>query len=149
VKIVPIRQRAARDFVAEHHRHSPAPRGDVIRVGLADDDGTLIGVAMAGRPLARELDDGLTLEILRVCSLGHRNACSMMQGALIRAGRALGFTRMFTYTLVSEPGSSLRAVGWQHDADLPARPGWSTPVLERPNDIHRHVEGRRRWVLAL
>ena len=36
----------------------------------------LCGVAICGRPVARYLDDGLTLEILRCCTDGTYNACS-------------------------------------------------------------------------
>lgn len=59
------------------------------------------------------LDDGDTVEITRVAILpGHRDGCSMIYGALRRAGVALGFRRFYTYTLAEESGASLRAAGW-------------------------------------
>lgn len=119
LELVPLTQREARAFVAEHHRHNGADRGDVFRAGLAAD-GELVAVAVAGRPKAAGLQDGRTLEITRVCTLGHENACSRLYGALCRAAKALGWRRVVTYTLESEPGSLL-ASGFARDADVAAR----------------------------
>ena len=67
---------------------------------------------MAGRPIGRYLDDGLTLEVNRCCTDGTKNACTMLYGAAQRAAKALGYKRIVTYTLESENGSSLRASNW-------------------------------------
>jgi len=123
-ELVPLTQTQARAFVAAHHRHSRVPRGDVIRVGLAVD-GQLVGVATAGRPVAAVLDDGRTLEVTRVCTLGTTNACSRLHGAIGRAAAALGYRTLITYTLEAEPGASLRASGYRLDATLEER-DWST-----------------------
>lgn len=120
MNLVPVTQRQARAFVAEHHRHNAPDRGDVFRVGL-EHEGELVAVASAGRPKAAGLQDGLTLEVTRVCTLGHENACSMLYGALCRAAKALGWQRVVTYTLLTETGASLRASGFVVDAELPAR----------------------------
>ena len=81
--------------------------------------GKLLGVAMAARPLSRMLCDGYTLEVSRVCSIeGSRNVSSFLYGAIARAARALGYRRLVTYTLESEPGVSLRAAGWSRDKEL-------------------------------
>lgn len=72
-------------------------------------DGRLVGVAVAGRPVARALADGLTVEVTRVCTDGTRNACSALLGASRRVALVLGYQRGITYTLASEPGTSLRA----------------------------------------
>lgn len=124
LELVPVTQREARAFVAEHHRHNAPDRGDVIRVGLAVD-GQLVAVGVAGRPKAAGLQDGRTLEVTRVCTLGHENACSRLYGALARAAAALGWRRLVTYTRADEPGSSLRASGWVRDADLDAARSWA------------------------
>lgn len=51
-------------FVTEHHhRHHDASRGHKFSLGVITDDGTLVGVAITGRPVARHFDDGLTLEV--------------------------------------------------------------------------------------
>jgi hypothetical protein len=79
------------------HRHHRPPRGTGFAIGVADGE-VLVGVAMAGRPFARMLDDGLTLEVTRVATDGHRNACSLLYAAAWQAARAMGYRRLVTYT---------------------------------------------------
>lgn len=79
----------------------------------AVSDGEIRGVAIAGRPVARMLDDGETLEVIRVATDGERNACSMLYGAVRRAAVALGYRRVITYTLPEEGGASLRGAGFR------------------------------------
>lgn len=129
--LVPVTVKDAESFVQEWHRHSPPIRNVKFCVGVAND-GILVGVAMAGHPVARHYCDGRTLEVRRVATDGHPNACSMLYGACVRAGYALGYTRLITYTLESEAGSSLRAAGWRVIAERPARKGWDTPSRPRP-----------------
>lgn len=112
VELRPVTLRAARRFIAEHHRHNQPPRGWRFGVGLYRGI-ELVGVATAGSPVARLLDDGTTLEVTRVCTLGDRNASSQLYGAIGRAARALGYRRLITYTLESEPGTSLLASGFR------------------------------------
>ena len=107
----PIDLSEARAFVQQHHRHNLPPPGHKFSIACYDGD-RLCGVAIVGRPVARRLDDGLTLEITRDCTDGTYNACSMLYGACVRAARALGYKRIITYTLESEPGTSLKASGW-------------------------------------
>jgi len=114
-EIVPLTLREARRFVAEHHRHNEPPIGHKFSVGLSRD-GELVGVVIAGRPVGRGSDDGLTVELLRVTTLGDRNACSRLYGAACRAAAAMGYRRAITYTLDSEPGTSLRAAGFTAEA---------------------------------
>ncbi len=71
------------------------------------------GVATVGRPVARLLDDGWTLEVNRVATDGAPNACSALYGAARRATFALGYRKLITYTLPEEGGASLRASGWK------------------------------------
>ena len=52
--------------MGRYHRHSIPPVGGKFAVACYDGD-NLCGVAICGRPVARYLDDGLTLEILRCC----------------------------------------------------------------------------------
>ena len=99
MKLVPLRQKEAKAFVNSHHRHHKAPVGDIYRIGL-ESDGELIGCIMIGRPVARCLDDGYTVEVNRCCVLdGYRNACSMLYGAAARVAKSLGYTKILTYTL--------------------------------------------------
>jgi hypothetical protein len=80
---------------------------------------------MVGLPKARALMDGRTLEITRVAVVeGTKNANSMMYGACARAAKALGYSRLVTYTLPTESGASLRAVGWTADTELKGGGSW-------------------------
>jgi hypothetical protein len=146
----PISLREARRFVGEHHRHNLPPRGWLFGVAL-EHDGAVIGVGIAGRPVARKLQDGVTVEVLRICTLGDHNACSTLYGALCRAAKALGYRRAITYTLASETGASVRAAGFQRDAELDPHRGWDMP--SRPRATHdlfgaerAPLEAKVRWV---
>ena len=113
--IVPLTLAEARRYVAEHHRHNDPPIGHRFSIGLRRADGELAGVVIAGHPVARKADDGLTLELVRLTTTGDRNACSRLYGAACRAAAAMGYRRVITYTLADEPGSSLLASGFTRD----------------------------------
>jgi hypothetical protein len=112
MRIAPITLRAACAFVKAHHRHHLPPRGHKFSVA-AEDDGQVVGVAIVGRPVARVLDDGFTLEVTRVCTTGRKNACSMLYGAARRIAKEMGYRKIQTYTLASERGTSLKASDWR------------------------------------
>lgn len=81
---------------------------------VAVSDGEKVrGVAIVGRPVARMSDNGLTLEVNRLCTDGTPNACSILYAAAWRAAKALGYERLITYTLPAEGGASLRGAGWR------------------------------------
>ena len=105
------------------------------------------GVAIAGRPKARALDDGAHLEVLRVATDGCPNACSALYGAMARIASAMGYQRhaVLTYTLVTEPGTSLRAAGWVAVATT-AGGEWDTPA--RPRRPGANTEPKIRWQAA-
>ena len=150
MKAIPIKQRGAREFINEHHRHNKAPRGSVFQVGL-QGDGELVGVIMVGRPVSRVLDDGATLEVNRTCINGyHKNACSKLLGHAVRAGKALGYGRIITYTLPHESGSSLRGAGWTMEATTKGR----SDASSWNNREHRQKQmfqgtGKLRWIKQL
>lgn len=135
--LVPVSFADACGFIAEHHRHHKPPIGCKFCVGVADDGRILRGVAIIGRPVARGLDDGATLEVNRTATDGTENANSMLYGAAWRATKALGFSRLVTYTQAGESGSSLRAAGWRVVHELRARPGWDMP--SRPRDDRAYI----------
>jgi hypothetical protein len=145
--LVPVRFRQATAFVAEHHRHHRPPRGLIFSMGVADDEEALRGVLVAGRPVARHYDNGLTLEVTRVATDGAANANSMLYGAVRRASLALGYRRLITYTQDGETGASLRAAGWQIVATRSPRPGWDTPSRPRQSTGTDHVT-RYLWEAA-
>lgn len=109
---VPIELGEANAFVAEHHRHHRPVVGHKFSIGATAGD-SIVGVAIVGRPVSRMRDDGLTLEVTRLCTDGTRNACSFLYGACARAAFALGYKRIGTYILKSETGASLRAANWK------------------------------------
>ena len=131
--LVPIDFQTACGFVATWHRHHQPPVGHKFSLGVASGD-KLVGVAMVGRPVARHYADGLTLEVNRTATDGTPNANSMLYGAAWRATKALGYSRLITYTQAGESGSSLRAAGWKVVGELKSRKGWDTP--SRPRDSH-------------
>ena len=144
--IVPTTHREARAFIAEHHRHHRPSAGAVFCLAVTDDDGTVRGVAQVGRPVARMLSDGWTLEVTRVATDGCPNACSALYGAAWRAARALGWRRLVTYTLPEEGGTSLRAAGWRC---LGTAGGGSWSRKDRPRvDLHPMQE-KLRWEVAV
>lgn len=105
----PITFREASEYINTYHRHHGSTVGCKFCISVVDDDGNVHGVAVAGRPVSRYLDDGVTLEINRVCSDGTRNVCSMLYGACCRVAKEMGYRRVITYTLISEDGASLKA----------------------------------------
>lgn len=102
----------ANAFVAEHHRHHKPAVGHLFSIGAALGN-LIVGVVIVGRPVSRHRDDGQTAEVTRLCTDGTKDACSFLYGAAARAAFALGFTRIGTYILATEPGTSLTAAGWR------------------------------------
>jgi hypothetical protein len=122
LEIRPITLKDANIYVSQHHRHNMPTNGHKFSIAcyeIFEEGGgeRLCGVAIAGQPVARNLDDGLTIEIRRVCTDGTRNACSILYGACSRCAKEMGYKRVITYTLFTEPGSSLRAAGFINDGE--------------------------------
>lgn len=125
----------ANAFVSAHHRHHRATVGHKFSLGAALNE-SVIGIAIIGRPVARGRDDGETLEVTRLCTDGVKyptgrmnrsgaatfhNPCSFLYGAAARACFALGYARIGTYILATEPGTSLTAAGWRQIAEVQGR----------------------------
>ena len=72
----PVSLADANAFVALHHRHHKPVRGHKYSLGCFKD-GQLVGVAITGRPVSRYLDDGLTLEVNRLCTNGTKNCLQL------------------------------------------------------------------------
>lgn len=145
LRIVPCDFDEACAFVARHHRHHRPPAGAKFAIAAADGAGAVVGVAIVGRPVARGLDDGLTLEVTRVATDGTRNACSTLYGACRRAAFALGYRRLVTYTLATEPGSSLRGAGWKVVGEVRGR-SWDCP--SRPRVDKHPTQAKLRWEVS-
>lgn len=143
--IVPVTLDEANAFVAQHHRHHKPVPGAKFCVAVADDEGAVRGVAIVGRPVARRLDNGWTLEVNRCATDGTRNACSMLYGAAWRAAKAMGFRRLITYTLPEEGGASLRGAGWTCVGE---RGGGSWNVPSRPRVDKHPTQTKILWEAA-
>lgn len=142
LSLCPVTREEARLFVKRHHRHGPVPPpADIFRMAVHDGE-EIRGVAIVGNPVARLACDGRTVEVNRLCVLdGYPNAASMLLGACKRAAWALGYTRLVTFTLQSEPGSSLRAAGFRIIAER-ADQNWNRPGRPR---VERNTGPKFKW----
>jgi hypothetical protein len=142
---VPIALAEANAFVTAHHRHHKPVVGHKFSIGASIGD-LIVGVCIIGRPVSRHRDDGLTLEVTRLCTDGTRNACSFLYGRAAKAAFALGYRRIGTYTTPAEGGASLRAAGWRLLAETPGK-SWS--VQSRPR-VDTHPLGQKHlWEAAV
>jgi hypothetical protein len=139
--VVPMPLDEANTFVTQYHRHHRPTLSHKFSLGAAVAD-VIVGVAIIGRPVARRLDDGWTLEINRLATDGTPNACSFLYGASWRAVKALGYRRLVTFTLPQEGGTSLRAAGWRLVGSTPGR-SWSVP--SRPRVDKHPLQEKWRW----
>lgn len=142
--VAPIDFAQAAAFVREHHRHHTPPVGHKFSLAAMLDD-KLVGVAIIGRPVSRGRDDGLTLEVTRLCTDGTKNACSFLYGAAARAAFALGYQRIGTYILKREPGTSLAAAGWKLIGEVKGR-SWS--CQSRPRTDKHPTEPKLLFEIA-
>jgi len=140
--IIPCDLSDANAFVKQHHRHHSPVVGHKFSLAVIDETGKIRGVAIVGRPVARALCDGWTMEVYRVATDGCPNACSALYGACRRAVFALGYRRLITYTLSTEPGTSLRAAGWKC-LGIAGGGSWSCP--SRPRVDKHPLQQKFRW----
>lgn len=136
MRIIPIFQRQAFEYITSVHRHHIKPVGSIFQIGL-EVGGQLVGVAVVGRPVARKIDSGEVCEVTRMCTDGTPNACSKLYGTCARIAREMGYQKIITYILESEPGTSLRASGWKFVRSTPGK-GWNVPSRPR---VDKHPLG--------
>ena len=147
-KIVPATLDEANTFIRAFHRHhDPVPGAKfclaISYSGIGAND-EIVGVAIVGRPVARMLDDGWTLEVNRTCVYkSFPNVNSMLYGACWRAAKALGYRKLITYTLPEESGASLRGAGWKIVAESAGGGSWSR--AERPRVDTHPLQAKIRW----
>lgn len=145
--IVPCTLDEANAFIRQHHRHHGPVQGHKFSLAVADESGKIRGVATIGRPVARFLDDGWTLEVTRVATDGCPNACSALYAAAWRATKALGYRRLITYTLMSESGSSLLGAGWKC-IGMAGGGTWNRPNCGRPRVDKHPLQQKLRWEVS-
>jgi hypothetical protein len=138
LQIVPVRRDTVYQFITDHHRHHTPPAGYLFLLGVSDGE-NLVGVATVGRPVARALDDGKTVEITRICTDGTKHAASCLIARCSRVSRDLGYSRVITYIRADETGVSLRAAGAVALYDVRAK-SWDTP--SRPRTDKTEVTAR-------
>jgi hypothetical protein len=143
--ILPCELAEANAFVEQHHRHHGRVVGHKFSIAVAEGE-RVCGVAIVGRPVSRRLDDGMTLEVTRCCTDGTKDAASALYGAARRSAFALGYKKLVTYTLNTEPGISLKAAGWKN---LGAAGGGSWSVPSRPRVDKHPTQGNIRWEAQL
>jgi hypothetical protein len=150
LKPVPLDLRQANELVVKWHRHHKPIRVAKFSIGV-EKDGELVGVAICMRPACRALDDGLTLEVARLVSDGTDNVCSLLYSACTRVAKDMGFRKIQTYILDSEPGTSLKGSGWVCE-----KTGCGgTPQGKRTNRPNGHeitsvtFEKKQRWAKIL
>lgn len=144
LKIVPMSVKQARKQVKAWHRHLPDLQGGLFACGV-EADGILVGVTVAGNP-ARVWQGTGRVVISRCATTGERNACSKLYGAICRAAQALGYREAWTYTLPEEPGTSLRAAGFE---EVGVTPGGEHDRAKRPRKKAVRPDHKTRWCRVL
>lgn len=146
--VVPIELAEANELVRSWHRHHQPAVGHRFSIGCVDADGQICGVAIIGRPVARLAGSPRdVLEVTRVATDGTPNACSILYGAAARAGKAMGYLKIQTYTLPVEGGTSLRASGWVEEGEAGGGQWKHTDGKARRTD--QPTEVKTRWCLYL
>lgn len=140
--------------VEKHHRHHEAPQG--WKFGVAVYNGAVkVGVATVGRPVSRALQQAepKTLEVTRVTTWGdaplRANASSKLYAAVADRAKALGYTKLITYTLKDvESGHSLVASGWvPTHVSHKGEKSWSSK--SRPREDKAPTTPKIRWERGL
>ena len=132
MEAIPLELKDANLFVEKYHRHHAPVHRDKFRVGCIEN-GVIHGVVQCGRPVSRCLDDGKTIEVVRLCTDGFPNACSFLYSRAARIAKEMGYEKIITYILCSENGSSLKATGWTLEADNVGGTDWN--CKSRPRQI--------------
>lgn len=162
LRIVPLTLEQANSLVARLHRHHKPVVGHRFSIGVTDGDkdGQLVGAAIVGRPKAKSFDQYNVCEVTRLVTDGTKNACSILYAAAARVAREMGFSRIQSYILESEPGTSLKASGWVLDGVSPGgqwnHTGQSQLLLEAyaqgkvlGNRVDQPTEAKQRWIKKL
>lgn len=157
LEIKPVTRKEARAFVNLHHRHNLAPAGDRLRL-CAMNGPDMVAVLIGGRPVARNIPQFEVLEITRLCvrddlflpCLKANAASQLYSEAARRARRLLNCERAITYTLLSEEGTSLKAIGWTPlYITTKHSDGWNCPSRPRDSSKTPNEEPKVLWELRL
>jgi hypothetical protein len=142
----PIELAASNAYVGMLHRHHKPVVGHRFSLCCVNEKGHIHGVASIGRPVARLTCFRSVVEVTRLCTDGTPNACSILYAAAARVAREMGYAKIQTFILDSEPGTSLRAAGWSYEAPSMGGNGWQSRAGRR-ND--QPACPKQRWVKIL
>lgn len=145
LEAVPLELSQANEFVSQLHRHHDAVYRDKYRIG-ASLNGKLVGIVQVGRPVSRMLDDGKTVEVVRLCTDGTKDVCSFLYSRAARIAKEMGYEKIITYILESESGTSLKASGWYQEA-VTSGGSWSRP--SRPRNTTAPTVPKKRYAKIL
>lgn len=146
MRIVPLTLKQANELVSNWHRHHKPCVGHRFSLGVKQDN-DLIGAAICGRPVSRELDQYTILEVNRLVTNGAKNACSFLYSACARVAREMGFEKIQTYILASEPGTSLTAAGWKFETETSGG-NWNHSWRKGRRE-DQPMERKQRWAKKL
>ena len=147
----PIELKQAQAFINKLHRHHTAAVRDKFRIAAKNViGGDIVGVAQVGRPISRNLCDGYALEVLRLCTNGEKDVCSFLYSKCARIAKEMGYRKIITYILESEPGTSLKASGWVCEDDNCGGATWenSTRSKKRPVQLSM-IEQKQKYPVGV
>jgi hypothetical protein len=142
LRVKPCELKEANAFVASLHRHHKPVVGHRFSLKTVDADGVIHGVAICGRPVARMVSPTKVLEVTRLCTDGTYNSCSILYAAAARAAQAMGYEKIQTYLLESEPATSVKASGWEFESLSAGGEGWQSRPGRRSD---QPIEPKQRW----
>jgi hypothetical protein len=142
LRVVPCDLERANALVSRWHRHHGPVVGYRFALACTDERMAVRGVAITGRPVAPGITDRWTAEITRVATDGCPNACSALYAGSWRTAKAMGYLRLVTYILLTEPGTSLKAAGWRFVKPVKGR-SWNRPSRPRIDD--HPLDDKERW----
>ena len=148
LKVVPLTLKELNAYVEKYHRHHKKVQGHRFSLGV-EEDGVLVGACSVGRPVARGCDPRFTAEVTRLVTDGTKNACSILYAASARACQAMGFTKIQTYILEEEPGTSLKAAGWRMEATTRGGDWNNGPDRKGKRRTDQPMGKKTRWARQL
>lgn len=116
LRLRPLTLSQANELIVKLHRHHKPVVGHRYTLG-AYRGIELVGAVVVGRPVSRELDQYAIAEVTRLVSDGSPDVCSFLYSAAARVAKEMGFWKIQTYILATEPGDSLKASGWQFEIE--------------------------------
>jgi len=130
--VEPAELRDANAYITQLHRHHKRVQGHRFSLRARCESGQIVGYIVVGRPVGRLAGrPSEVLEVTRCCTDGTPNAVSALYGAAARAGKAMGYKSIQTYTLPEEGGGSMKACGWEF-------------VGEAGGGVWKHTDGKPR-----